>query len=104
MQYWSDVQRASWRTARYWISNIYKVKSQSEPGACYNVCFLEDWSCACRHNAKRHANCKHIIPVQIMVQNPRYPTQYPHSRNRQYLAGHMTAEWWDVDMMWWILP
>ena len=31
------------------------------------MCFLEDWSCTCPYHAKRHADCKHIIAVQVLV-------------------------------------
>lgn len=48
-------------------NNRYNVESQSEPGAYYDVGFLDDWSCTCPYHAKRHTDCKHIIAVQMIV-------------------------------------
>ena len=48
-------------------NNRYRVESQSKPGAYYDVCFLDDWSCACPYHITRHADCKHIIAVQMLV-------------------------------------
>lgn len=63
-------------------NNRYKVESQSEIGKYYDVNFLDDWSCTCPYNSKRHTDCKHIIAVQMVVMkvDPLVPTYFTISK------------------------
>ncbi len=48
-------------------SNVFRVSSQSQKHRYCEVRFPGDWSCDCAYHAMRHADCKHIMAVQLLV-------------------------------------
>ncbi len=82
-------------------NNRYRVESQSEPGAYYDVCFLDDRSCACPYHITRHSDCRHIVAVQmtVMKTEPLVPADFtmgkPEPRCTNKECGSANCEFYE---------